>query len=104
MMPEPGGGVKWADGGWWMVGGFLPSTRHHPLSSLEIVLQGNLHRPGRHDRRRAQPAPAGDERLVVVEHGVGVQQVEEVDRDIRPHPPITNELADTEVDLVDTLT
>src|SRR5688572_20974644 len=67
---------------------------------LEIDLRADSGVARRHDGGRRQPRATRYEPEVVVRDRVGVQQVEDVDANLRPRRPEADDLRDPQVDVV----
>src|SRR5262245_59760851 len=67
----------------------------------EVDLCAELHETRRQDRLRSEPGAARGERLVVGQDRIRVQDVEDIDPDVRACPAEAQHLRKTKVDLVD---
>src|SRR5436190_18882921 len=70
---------------------------------LEVDLCTHLDEARLQHRRRRQPVAVGHERLIVGEHSRAVQNVVEIDTDVRLHAAERQDLRKTQIDLVDAI-
>src|SRR5262245_34216030 len=75
-----------------------------PLASLEVDLGTHFHEPRGEYGLRDEPGTTGCERLVVGQHGVRVDHIEDIDANIRAPASVSQVLRDTQVDLVHAIT
>ena len=61
-------------------------------AASEIELRSELHKPRRQHQQRLQPRAVRHERLVVTEHGARVEQVVEIEADVRARLPEAQDL------------